>query len=183
MRTSSGKQKEEIELYANKRDFVVPELPPVPDIVNPHDHSGNWLMRHIDITTESYRNRDELEPPPVPNTEPVTAENPLEVHVCDSIRSPYSYLIVPCLAYLQSQYNCNVEIHVVFPLAIRDPSFFGQPENPKEGHGFAEQPKKGGRWYKLDDMYWDLMRVGQYQGIPFQYAHPDPIKQVNVSTR
>ena len=165
-------------MASNKRDFVVPELPPVPDIVNPHDHSGNWLWRHMDITTDSYRNRDELEPPPVPNTEPITAENPLEVHVCDSVRSPYSYLVVPRLAYLQSQYNCKVELHVVFPLAIRDPSFFGQPENPTSGEGFAEHPKKGGRWYKIDDIFWDCIRVGQYQGMPFRFAHPDPIKQV-----
>ena len=160
-----------------KTDFVVPELPPVPDIVNPHDHSGNWLWRHYDDYQDSYRNHDDLEPPPVPNTEVVTAENPLAVHVADSIRSPYSYLVVPRLAYLQSQYNCTVEMHVVFPLAIRDPSFFGQPENPKEGHGFAEQPKTGGRWYKFDDIIWDCPRVAQYQGMPFRFAHPDPIAQ------
>ena len=157
-----------------KKKFVVPELPEVPDPVNTKQHVGNWLWRHYDDHYDSYRNRKELERPQKPLTDPVTSENPLKVDVCDSIRSPYSYFVVDRLAYLQSNFNCNVEMHVVFPVAIRSPYLFGQPDKPSEHGptnvpgGLDEQPTKGGRWYKFGDLMNDCHRLGEFHQVPFQ---------------
>jgi 2-hydroxychromene-2-carboxylate isomerase len=102
-------------------------------------------------------------PFPAPNREIVSEENPLEVDVFYSMRSPYSYLALFRLAYLHSCYNVNVNIRVIFPVAAR---------TAKPG----EKSAIGGRWY-----FWrysvgnDMQRTGRYEGIPWRFANPDPI--------
>jgi hypothetical protein len=79
-----------------KKDFKPPQLPPVPNPVNPPPDAQNWLWRHHDVNdgVNNHQNKpDEFDPIPAPLTANVTLDNPLEVDVCDSVRSPYSYLV------------------------------------------------------------------------------------------
>jgi len=169
----------------SKRDFRPPEMPPVPNPVNPPPDANNWLWRHHDVNNgvNNHENKpDEFDPIPAPQTENVTSDNPLVVDVCDSIRSPYSYLVINRLAYLQSNYNCKVTMRVIFPGAIRMPDVAGGAVDD-EGNQVLQVPaqkthyKQGGRWYKWADCVWDCYRVAEFQGVPWKFANPDPIDQ------
>jgi len=152
--------------------FKIPKMP-LPDLAegNPEDHEGNWTWRHYDNTVHSYRN-EESQSPIEFNREPVTADNPLVVDVYDSIRSPYSYLVVPRLAWLSMNYNVEVNIHVIFPIAIRTPGLTGSSQTVGD-----QAAHKGGRWYYAGNMYNDTKLVGEFQGVPFKIADPDPVIQ------
>jgi 2-hydroxychromene-2-carboxylate isomerase len=139
-------------------DDAVPELPPVPDVVNPPPPPDNWNWSRFNDDVHP-----QAEPYPAPLTDIVTEESPLKVDVCWSMRSPYSYLVLQRLTWLNSNYNCDVRIRVIFPVAART-----RHEGGKAGSG---------RWYKWADTINDTRRVGQYQGIPFRFANPDPIWQ------
>ncbi len=77
-----------------------------------------------------------------------------------SFRSPYSYLATPRLVQLTAEYDLNIAVRPVLPLAVRDPSFF-ERVNPL--------------WppYVLRD----TMRIAQYNGIDYGWPRPDPIVQ------
>jgi 2-hydroxychromene-2-carboxylate isomerase len=155
-----------------KYSFPVPEMPPVDNKMEPGTHKGNWLWRHYDSTNHSYRNEDTLEPLPAPLTDVVTPENPLKVDVFYSMRSPYSYLILQRITYLNSNYNVDVNVKVIFPVAVRTPGMFsGGVGGTEEGHA------PGGRWYKWADTVHDTARVAKYEGIPYRFTDPDPIVQ------
>lgn len=81
-----------------------------------------------------------------------------------SFRSPYSYLALPKTLKLVAAYDLAVEVRPVYPLAVRDPTFFKRT-NPK----FA-------RYVVMDSM-----RVAKSEGIPFRFPRPDPIVQ-NMET-
>jgi 2-hydroxychromene-2-carboxylate isomerase len=160
-------------------DFEVPDLPPVPSPVKDPPTAQNWQWRHHDCRPDNFETRpNEFDPyPPPPLTEPVTAEKPLVVDLIDSIRSPYSYLVVDRLAYLRSNYNVDVNIHVIFPVAVNSPGTAGS-DHPSLKPGDIEGGfKEGGRWYKWADAIVDCVRVAEYQDIPYRWAYPDPISQ------
>ena len=168
-----------------KHSFKPPQLPPVPNPVNPAPTADNWLWRHHDVNdgVNNHENKpDEFDPIPTPQTENVTPDNPLVVDVCDSIRSPYSYLVINRLAYLQSNYNCKVNLRIIFPGAVRMPDVAGGAIDDT-GHQVHNEPehktnyKQGGRWYKWADCVWDCYRVAEFHGIPWKFASPDPIDQ------
>lgn len=77
-----------------------------------------------------------------------------------SFRSPYSYLATSRLVRLAVEYDLDIRVRPVLPLAVRDPSFFDRV-NPL--------------WppYVLRD----TMRVAQYHGIDYGWPRPDPIVQ------
>jgi len=155
-----------------KYSFPVPELPPVDNKMEPGTHKGNFLWRHYNTPVHNYKTEDSLEPLPAPLTDVVTPENPLEVSVFYSMRSPYSYLVLQRITYLNSVYNCDVHLKVIFPVAVRTPGMFsGGAGGTEEGH------KPGGRWYKWADAVHDTARVAQYQGVSYRFADPDPIAQ------
>lgn len=139
-------------------DPSVPELPPVPDAVNPPPPPDNFNWLHFQDDAHPQK-----APYPTPLTEIVTEENPLKADVCWSMRSPYSYLSLSRLTWLNSNYNVDIRIRVIFPVAVRTRASSG-----KAGSG---------RWYKWADTINDTRRVGQYEGIPFRFARPDPIWQ------
>jgi len=163
------------------RTALIPAMPPVKEGMEPASHAGNWLWTHYDNVEHSYRNEDSLEPLPAPLTEVVTPEKPLVVDAFYSMRSPYSYLVLQRLTYLNSNYNCDVNLRVIFPVAVRTPGMFkgGADKDSDGGQGGTEEapPKKGGRWYKWGDAVHDTHRIGLYEGVPFRWAHPDPITQ------
>ncbi len=144
--------------------FVAPTMPPIPGVGNTQPPENNFLWRYYDDPNHPAK----VVPRPGPLTEVVTPENPLKVDVFYSMRSPYSYLVLQRLLYLHSNYNVDVTIRVVFPIAVRAPGSLFTPQ--EKGH-------VSGRWYKWADAVHDTFRVGEYQGVPFRFATPDPITQ------
>jgi 2-hydroxychromene-2-carboxylate isomerase len=77
-----------------------------------------------------------------------------------SFRSPYSYLATGRIVRLAADYDLDVRVRPVLPIAVRIPGFF-QQVNPL--------------WppYLLRD----TMRIAQYNGIGYGWPRPDPIVQ------
>lgn len=87
-----------------------------------------------------------------------------DVDVFYSFRSPYSYLATPDMLRLKDDYDVNVNLRPVFPIAIRSPSFFN-PENLKRA--------------KYIGMDW--LRRSEFLDMPSKWPSPDPIVQ-NMET-
>lgn len=84
----------------------------------------------------------------------------LAIDVFWSFRSPYSYLATGRLVQLAKEYELEIRVRPVLPIAVRLPEFF-ERVNPL--------------WppYLLRD----TMRVAQYYGIDYGWPQPDPIVQ------
>jgi 2-hydroxychromene-2-carboxylate isomerase len=84
----------------------------------------------------------------------------LAVDVFWSFRSPYSYLATPRLVALARDYDLDVNVRVVLPIAVRLDGFF-ERVNPL--------------WppYLMRDTF----RIAQYLGMPYAWPDPDPIVQ------
>jgi 2-hydroxychromene-2-carboxylate isomerase len=82
-----------------------------------------------------------------------------------SFRSPYSYLAIGRYRAMMAEWNVDIALKPVYPLAIRQPDFF-------------ERNHSNWLRYTLTDM----VRVAQFHGIPFGAPRPDPIVQ-NIFTR
>jgi 2-hydroxychromene-2-carboxylate isomerase len=91
---------------------------------------------------------------------------PLTFDLFWSFRSPYSYLATGRLVRLEREFDVDIRVRPVLPLAIRTPEFFEQV-NPL--------------WppYLLRD----TMRVAQFQGIDYGWPRPDPVVQEFPSRR
>ena len=76
---------------------AVPDMPPVPAVTTFEHPKDNWVWTH----NENGHHKPAKEFP-VPNREIITEENPLEVDVFYSMRSPYSYLALFRLGNLRS---------------------------------------------------------------------------------
>jgi len=139
---------------------AVPEMPPIPDVTSTPPEEF-WTRKHFDVA--SNEPEEEL-PSQVRGAEDVvTEENPLKIDLFWSMRSPYSYLSLFRYAYLHSNYNVDVNVRVIFPIAART----------KPGSGAS----LSGRWYYYAYSVMDAPRTGLYEGVPFRYANPDPILQ------
>ena len=82
----------------------------------------------------------------------------LAVDVFWSFRSPYSYLATPQLQRLTTEWDVDVVVRPVLPIAVRIDGFFKRV-NPL--------------WppYLARDVY----RLGQMQGTPIRWPRPDPV--------
>ncbi len=79
-----------------------------------------------------------------------------------SFRSPYSYLAIPELLQLRDNYDVELALRVVMPIAVRAPEKVFDPNNRKPMHYIVM----------------DSRRRAKYLGIPFKYpANPDPVVQ------
>ncbi|HWA30412.1 MAG TPA: 2-hydroxychromene-2-carboxylate isomerase [Rhizomicrobium sp.] len=89
----------------------------------------------------------------------------LSVDLFWSFRSPYSYLATPRLVEMQRDYDLDINVRPVYPLAVRSGEFFGQV-NPM--------------WipYLMRDTY----RIAQMLDLPYRWPRPDPVV-VDPSTR
>jgi len=89
----------------------------------------------------------------------------LSIDLFWSFRSPYSYLATPRLVAFQRDYDLDVNVRPVYPLAVRSGAFFSQV-NPM--------------WapYLMRDVY----RLGEMLQIPFRWPRPDPVV-VDPATR
>ena len=75
-----------------------------------------------------------------------------------SFRSPYSYLVTPRLIELERDWQANVNVRVVTPIAVRKPDFFANA-----------QPQ----WFSY--FMRDCHRSAEFVGVPFRWARPDPV--------
>ncbi|MBA4164374.1 MAG: disulfide bond formation protein DsbA [Erythrobacter sp.] len=82
-----------------------------------------------------------------------------------SFRSPYSYLAVGRYRAMTEEYDLDIALRPVYPLAVRQPDFFER--NHPNWLGYTMR---------------DVIRVAQFHGIPFGAPRPDPIIQ-NMMTR
>ena len=82
-----------------------------------------------------------------------------------SFRSPYSFLSIGRYRAMAEEYDLDIALRPVYPLAIRQPDFF-------------ERNHPNWMAYTVRDM----MRVAQFHGIAFGPPRPDPIVQ-NPATR
>ena len=82
-----------------------------------------------------------------------------------SFRSPYSYLAVGRYRVLSEDYDLQIALRPVYPLAIRQPDFF-ERNHPN--------------WLRYTVL--DVARVAEFEGIPFGPPRPDPIVQ-DMATR
>lgn len=84
----------------------------------------------------------------------------LSIDLYWSFRSPYSYLATPLLVRAHREYELEINVRPVLPLAVRDPTFFDRV-NPL--------------WppYVLRD----TTRIAEFHGIPYGWPRPDPIVQ------
>lgn len=83
------------------------------------------------------------------------------VDVYWSFRSPYSYLVTPDLVRLRDDYDVDVRMRIVYPIAVRDPSLLFDAAS------------------RLKSLYIvrDSLRRAQFLGMPFAWPRPDPIVQ------
>jgi 2-hydroxychromene-2-carboxylate isomerase len=82
-----------------------------------------------------------------------------------SFRSPYSYLAIGRYRAMAEEWDVDIALRPVYPLAIRQPDFF-ERNHPS--------------WLRY--MLTDVMRLAQFHGISFGPPRPDPIIQ-DVMTR
>ncbi len=83
------------------------------------------------------------------------------VDVYWSFRSPYSYLVTPDLLRLREDYEVSVQMRIVYPIAVRDPSLVFDPSNPNKSRYIVR----------------DARRRAEFLGLPFAGPRPDPIVQ------
>ena len=82
-----------------------------------------------------------------------------------SFRSPYSYLGVGRYRALTQEWDLEITLRPVYPVAVRNPGFF-KVVNPL--------------WVPY--LLHDVKRTADFNGLPFQFPKPDPIVQ-NMETR
>ena len=75
-----------------------------------------------------------------------------------SFRSPYSYLATSRIVDLRREYDLDVNVRPVYPLAVREPGFFDRVN--------ALWPP-----YLLRD----TARIAQMLGLPYVWPRPDPV--------
>ena len=77
-----------------------------------------------------------------------------------SFRSPYSYLATKRLVAIEREYDVEVRVRPVLPIAVRIPGFFKQV-NPL--------------WPPY--LMRDTMRIAEHEGLDYAWPQPDPIVQ------
>ena len=88
----------------------------------------------------------------------------LDVTLFWSFRSPYSYIVLPRVVELQRRANVKVDLRIVHPNAIRNPSYFKRMDPLARPYFFI-----------------DTARAAAFQGLPFRRPVPDPIVQNPVT--
>ena len=83
------------------------------------------------------------------------------VDVYWSFRSPYSYLATPGMREIRNNYNVEVNLRPVMPIAIRAPEMLFKPENAN----------------RTVYIFTDWSRRAEFLGMPNSWPSPDPIVQ------
>lgn len=82
-----------------------------------------------------------------------------------SFRSPYSYFVTKRLVALEREYDVTCNVHVVYPIAVRQPEFFD---------------KNDPLW--LPYFMRDIFRCAEFLELPFAWPSPDPVV-MDMATR
>jgi len=82
----------------------------------------------------------------------------LQVDLFWSFRSPYSYLATPRAVALEAEYDLKFNVRPVYPLAVRDATFF-QRVDPLFG----------------PYLFRDTARIAEYLKLPYGWPRPDPV--------
>jgi 2-hydroxychromene-2-carboxylate isomerase len=77
-----------------------------------------------------------------------------------SFRSPYSYILLPRISWLEAEHGVSIDLRIVHPAAIRNPAYFA-------GMNSLARP------YFMKDS----ARMAAFHGMPFRRPVPDPIQQ------
>jgi len=92
----------------------------------------------------------------------MTGSMTLNADLYFSFRSPYSYLAIGRYRAMSEDYDLEIALRPVYPIAIRDPEIlFGKHANPLAT-----------RYIMIDSF-----RAAQFHGIPFRWPRPDPVVQ------
>ena len=83
------------------------------------------------------------------------------INVYWSFRSPYSYLATPDLLRVRDDYDVDLCMRIVYPIAIRDPSLLFNAANR----------------IKSTYILRDSQRRAEFLGLPMAWPRPDPIVQ------
>ena len=84
----------------------------------------------------------------------------LEYDLYWSFRSPYSYMVIPRLMALESEFDVRCTVRPVYPLAVRTPEFF-ETRDPL--------------WFRY--FMADVFREAAFLGLPLRWPRPDPVQQ------
>lgn len=90
----------------------------------------------------------------------------LAVDLYWSFRSPYSYLVAKRTVQFVKDYDIDLSLKTVYPLAIRNPDYY------------ANLPPQRRGYFRLDPA-----RVAEYLGVPFAPPDPDPVILDSVTRR
>ena len=75
-----------------------------------------------------------------------------------SFRSPYSYLVTPRLIELERDWDAQVNVRPVLPIAVRQPDFFANADP---------------LWTSY--LMRDCQRSADFAGLPLRWPRPDPV--------
>lgn len=75
-----------------------------------------------------------------------------------SFRSPYSYIVVPKLLELERDWDAQVNVRPVLPIAVRQPEFFAHADP---------------LWTSY--LMRDCVRSAEFAGLPLRWPRPDPV--------
>lgn len=75
-----------------------------------------------------------------------------------SFRSPYSYIVVPKLIELERDWDAQVKVRPVLPIAVRQPDFFAQADP---------------LWFSY--LMRDCVRSAEFAGLTLRWPRPDPV--------
>lgn len=81
-----------------------------------------------------------------------------EVDLYWSFRSPYSYLLLPRMAALERDWDAQVNLKVVSPIAVRQPDFFAHAKP---------------QWFSY--FMRDCHRCAEHLELPLRWPRPDPV--------
>jgi 2-hydroxychromene-2-carboxylate isomerase len=82
-----------------------------------------------------------------------------------SFRSPYSYIVTPRLIALEREWDAQVVVRPVLPIAVRQPDFFAHADP---------------LWTSY--LMRDCLRSAEFAGLPLRWPRPDPVK-MDLATR
>ncbi|MEJ1968328.1 MAG: DsbA family protein [Rhizomicrobium sp.] len=82
----------------------------------------------------------------------------LSIDLFWSFRSPYSYLATPRLCAMAAEYDLDVKVRPVYPLAVRSGAFFSQVNPLWVGY-----------------LMRDTLRIAQMLELPYRWPRPDPV--------
>lgn len=75
-----------------------------------------------------------------------------------SFRSPYSYIVTPRLIELERDWDAQVNVRPVLPIAVRQPDFFAQADP---------------LWFSY--LMRDCVRCAEFAGMALRWPRPDPV--------